>query len=153
MHLMGDRGCAMSEREEAVVSRIWDEIWNKGAVDVCDEVFAANYEGHLPAMATTVRGPEAFKQLVRAYLTAFPDVHLSVHDVFSVGDRVAVRWSSHGTNTGPFMGMPPTGRRMELPGISIFRMEGDKVAAEWEGFDTLALMQQLGVVPEPAGAA
>ncbi len=140
----------MTERAEAVVSRIWDEIWNKGDLDVCDEVFAPSYVGYLPGMPAPVKGPEEFKQLVRIYLTAFPDVHLSVHDVISSGDRVVVRWSSHGTNTGPYMGFPPTGRQMEMPGISIFRMEGDKVATEWEQFDTFDLMRQLGAVPEPA---
>jgi len=134
-----------------VVRRIWEEIWNRGDLDVVDEVIAEHYVGHIPAMPGPVQGPEAFKQLIASYRTAYPDVHVTVEDVIEDERRVVVRWTSHGTNTGSLMGMPPTGRVIEVPGISIFRLEDDKVAEEWEGFDTLAMMQQLGVVePTPA---
>ncbi len=129
----------------SVVSRIWNEIWNKGALDVSDDVFTADYLGHLPIM--TVHGPEEFKNLVRVYLTAFPDVHLTVEDTFTTGNRVCVRWISRGTHLGSMMGIPPSGNKIEVMGISIFRMAGGKVAEEWEGFDTLGMMQQVGAVP------
>ncbi len=129
----------------ALVSRIWNEIWNKGALDVSDEVFTQDYLGHLPIM--TVHGPEEFKNMVRVYLAAFPDVHLSVEDAFAIGDRVTVRWISRGTHRGPMMGIPPSMKKIEVMGISIFRMENGKVAEEWEGFDTLGMMQQIGAIP------
>jgi len=129
----------------ALVSRIWNEIWNKGDLAVCDIVFSPAYVGHLSGMPGPVVGPEAFRQLVETYRTAFPDVHLTVEDVISAGDRVVVRWISRGTHLGPMMGLPPTGRKIEVMGISIFRMAGGQVAEEWEGFDTMGLMQQLGV--------
>lgn len=129
----------------AVVSRIWTEIWNKGALEASDEVFAKDYLGHLPIM--TVHGPEEFKNLVRVYLAAFPDVHLTVEDAFGAGDRVAVRWTSRGTHLGVMMGIPPSQNKIEVMGISIFRMAGGQVAEEWEGFDTLGMMQQIGAIP------
>jgi steroid delta-isomerase-like uncharacterized protein len=97
-------------------------------------------------MPAPVHGPEEFRQLVLAYRTAFPDVHLTVEDVLGVGDRVVARWVSHGTHLGPMMGIPPTGRSIEIMGISIFRIAAHQVAEEWEGFDTMGLMQQLGVM-------
>ncbi len=129
----------------ALVSRIWLEIWNEGDLDVCDEVFAPDYAGHLPMMEVT--GPAQFKQLVGGYRSAYPDVHLTVEDVFAVGDRVAVRWVSRGTHLGEMMGIPPSGNKIEIMGISLFRIENDQVAEEWEGFDTLKMMQQVGAIP------
>lgn len=128
-----------------LVSRIWVEIWNQGALAVCDEVFAPGYIGHLPLM--DVKGPEEFKQLVRTYRNAYPDVHLTIEDVFAVGDRVAARWVSKGTHLGDIMGIPASGNEIEIMGISLFRIENGKVAEEWEGFDTLKMMQQIDAIP------
>ena len=131
-------------------SRIWNEIWNLGALDVVDEVIAENYLGYIPAMPDAIRGTEGFKQLITTYRTGYPDVHVSVEDMVAEGDRVVVRWTSRGTNTGSLMGMPATGKPVEVAGISIFRFEDGKVAEEWEGFDTLGMMQQLGLAGPPA---
>lgn len=131
----------------AVVSRIWNEIWNKGRLEASNEVFSKDYLGHLPLM--TVHGPEEFKNLVKVYLQAFPDVHLSVEDTFGCGDRVTVCWISRGTHLGEMMGTPPSNKKIEVIGISIFRMAGGQVAEEWEGFDTLGMMQQIGAIPTP----
>jgi steroid delta-isomerase-like uncharacterized protein len=133
----------------ALVSRIGNEIWNKGDMAVCDAVFSADYIGHLPGTPAPVCGPREFGQLVQLYRTAFPDVHLTIEDVFAAGDRVAMRWTSRGTNLGSMMGVPPTGRRIEIMGVSIFRIAQGKVVEEWEGFDTMALMQQLGAMGAP----
>ena len=140
----------MSQDNIAVVSRIWNDVWNRGDLDACDEILASDYVGIIPGQPEPIRGPEAFKQMVAAYRGGFPDVHLRVDDVFATGDRVAVRWVSRGTNTGAMMGMPPTGRPMEVMGISLFQVVDGKVAMEWEGFDTMGMMRQLGLVP--AGA-
>lgn len=133
------------EDNKQVVSRIWDEIWNLGKLEVCEEVFSDDYFGHLPMM--DVHGPEQFRQLVRAYRNAYPDVHLTVEDIFGMGDRMAVRWVSRGTHLGEMMGIPPSGGKIEIMGISLFRVENGKVAEEWEGFDTLKMMQQIGALP------
>jgi steroid delta-isomerase-like uncharacterized protein len=138
----------------ALVARIWDEAWNRGALETVDEVLAEDYVGHIPAMPAPIRGREEFKRLVAAYRGAYGDLHVTVEDVAAAeGDRVVVRWTSRGTNNGPLLGFPPTGRRVEVAGISIFRLEDGLVAEEWEGFDTLAMMEQLGVVQLPVLAA
>ena len=134
-----------TEANVAVVSRIWNEVWNQGKLEACDEIFSPDYVGVIPAQPGPIRGIEQFKQMVTVYRTALPDVHLRVEDLFTVGDRIAVRWVSRGTNTGPMMGIPPTGKSVEIMGISLFQMAGGKVVAEWEGFDTMSMMHQLGL--------
>ena len=128
-----------------VVSRIWNEVWNQGVLDACDEILAPDYVGHIPMME--IHGPAEFKQMVGSYRVAYPDVHLTVEDFFGEGDRLAVRWTSRGTNLGSMMGAPPSGNKIEIMGISLFRMANGKVAEEWEGFDTLKMMQQIGAIP------
>lgn len=137
---------ALFDENLKVVSRIWDEVWNLGLYDTCDEILAADYWGHLPMM--DVHGPEQFKQLVTAYRIAYPDVHLTVEDIFGGGDKLAVRWTSRGTHLGEMMGMPPSGNKIEIMGISLFRLANGKIAEEWEGFDTLKMMQQIGAIPK-----
>ena len=129
----------------ALVSRIWNEIWNQGDLEASEAVFSREYVGHLPMMQ--VHGPQEFMQLVRIYRQAYPDVHVSVEDVFGERDRIVVRWTSRGTHLGEMMGIPPSGHTIEVMGISIFRIEAGKVVEEWEGFDTLGMMQQIGAIP------
>ena len=126
-----------------VSSRIWNEVWNKGDLAVCDAVFSPHYVGHLPP--GLVNGPEEFRQLVQTFRTAFPDVHLTAEDIIPAGEKIVVRWTSRGTHLGPLMGIPPTGRKVEIMGISIFRIADNQVAEEWEQFDMAGMMQQLGV--------
>ncbi|MBK8028483.1 MAG: ester cyclase [Chloroflexi bacterium] len=139
------RDCAELERTRALVSRIWDDIWNLGKLEACREVFHQNYVGHLPLM--TVHGPDEFANLVRMYRQGFPDVHLTVDDYIASGDRVVVRWTSRGTHEGELMGMAASHKPMVMMGISIFRMQDGLVAEEWEGFDTLGMMKQVGAIP------
>lgn len=136
-----------TETNLALVSRIWDEVWNQGNLDAVDEIFSQTYLGHLPTPTGVVRGPEEFKQLVRSYRMAFPDVHLTVEDLIGQGDKVVARWTSRGTHQGEFAGLAPSGRKIDVMGISIFLLVNGMVQEEWEGFDRLLLMQQLGAIP------
>lgn len=92
---------------------------------------------------------EGVKQFFTAYIAAFPDLRMDVEDLIESGDKVVVRFSATGTNSGDFMGMPATGKSVEVQGIDIIRFGDDGKAAEhWGVFDALSMMQQLGVVPE-----
>lgn len=135
----------------AVVSRIWTDLWNRGEMAVTPEIFSKDYLGHLPLM--TVHGPEEFVGMVAQYRGAFPDVHLSVEDTFTSGDRIGVRWVSRGTHQVDLFGIPASFKKIEVGGISIFRMENGKVAEEWESFDALGMMQTIGGVAAPATGA
>jgi predicted ester cyclase len=90
------------------------------------------------------------KQAVGLYRTAFPALHFTIEDLIVEGDRVVVRWPSRGTHLGELMGMPPTGQQRSPTGISILHCAGGKICEHWHNWDTLGLMQQLGVIPQPA---
>ena len=82
------------------------------------------------------------------YLTAFPDLHFTVEDMIAEGDKVVARLTTQGTQTGPFLGIPPTGKHTSIGCIDINRMAGGKSVEHWLEMDTLGLLQQLGVIPE-----
>jgi steroid delta-isomerase-like uncharacterized protein len=77
----------------------------------------------------------------------FPDLHVIVEDVVAEEDKVVVRWVASGTHQGDLMGLPPSGKRVSVAGITISRFEGGKVAEEWELYDTMGMMQQLDAIP------
>jgi predicted ester cyclase len=81
------------------------------------------------------------------FLAAFPDLHATTDDVIAEREKVVWRFTSTATHNGPFMGIPPTGKRGIVTGIVIFRLENSQIVEGWVNLDTLGLLQQLGVVP------
>jgi len=143
----------MSEQNKAIVRRMIDELLNgQGNLDVADELFAPYYVGHNPASPQDTRGPEGVKEFASMFRSAFPDVHFSVEDQVAEGDKVVTRWRGSGTHQGDLFGFPPTGKGASFVGITINRIEGGKVAEEWQIFDALGMMQQLGGIPSPGEA-
>ena len=131
----------------ATMRRLYDLI-NVGDVDGFDEVLAADFVEHeqTPGLAPTRDG---VKEFFRMYLAAFPDLRFDPEDVLSSGDKVVARTKATGTHEGEFMGMPPTGKRVDVQLIDIVRFGDDGLAHEhWGVFDALAMMQQLGAMPE-----
>jgi steroid delta-isomerase-like uncharacterized protein len=137
-----------AEQNKSIVRRWIEEGWNKGNLAVIDQVYAPNYVQHEPA-PETVNSSEALKQYVSTYLTAFPDLNLSIEDLITEGDKVVWRFKSTGHHNGPFMGLPPTGKTGNITGIVIFRLENSRIAEGWVNIDTLGLLQQVGMIPMP----
>ena len=80
--------------------------------------------------------------------SAFPDTHYENHDLIAEGDKIVSRGTWTGTHTGEFMGIPATGKKVEVQEMHIARMSGGKMAEHWENIDQLTMMQQLGVIPQ-----
>ena len=140
----------MSEANKNVVRRLFEEVWNKGNLPVADELFAPNYAHHDPSTPDVGRGPESEKKRATLYRTAFPDLHLTIEDIIAEGQTVMARWSCRGTHKGDLSGIAPTGKQMNISGVSIAHFAGGKMTEGWINWDALGLMQQLGVVPELA---
>jgi steroid delta-isomerase-like uncharacterized protein len=138
----------MSEENKALVRRYFEEIWDKGNLDLIDELFTTNFVRHGPTTTEgEVRGLEGFKSLVSMYRSAIPDLRVPIEDLVAEGDRVVTRWTARGTHQGELMGNAPTGNQASVTGITIDRISGSKIEEEWIDYDTLSLMQQIGAVP------
>jgi steroid delta-isomerase-like uncharacterized protein len=135
----------MSEANEAVVRRFYEELCNGRKNELAPELFTAGHKFHDPQIMTA-DGPQGVVDAVSVYQTGV-DGHWTLHEVMSSGDRVIVRWSGSGTHVGEVNGIPPTGKALTVDAISIHRLEDGKIAETWEVWDTLGFLQQIGVVP------
>jgi steroid delta-isomerase-like uncharacterized protein len=139
-----------AEENKAIVLRYWEEVANKGNLDIIEEICAPDYVCY--EADQDVRGPEGVRQFILMLREAFPDLHVTVEDVIAEGDKIVQRWTGRGTHQGELMGIPPTGNQVCVAGITISRFEGGKVAEEWEVYDMMGMMQQLDAVPLPEQA-
>ncbi len=142
----------MSESNKAVVRRLFEEVWNKGNLQVADELFSPTYSHHDPSTPDVGRGPEGEKKRATLYRNAFHDFRMTVEEIIAEGESVTARWSSRGTHKGELNGIAPTGKQISITGMSIARFAGGKIVEGWVNWDALGLMQQLGVVAESGKA-
>jgi len=144
------RGGPVEDSKE-IARRLVEDPW-RGKLDEVIELVDDAYVAHAPGMAEPIRGKDGFRGFVETYLTAFPDGSIVVDEQIAEGERVATRWTARGTNTGELMGMPATGKQVVIPGITITRIVNGKSVEAWSSWDTLSLVQQLGLVPQFAPA-
>lgn len=142
-----------AEGTKAVVRRFVEDLWNARDASVADEIFTADCVAHgihhQPEVTVEgERGPGHIKPVLASYFEGFPDWHIAINDIASEGDKVWLWSTSWGTHTGPFMGMPPSGRPVTFSVVRIFRIADGKIAEYWHLWDWLGLWQQLGLVPE-----
>jgi steroid delta-isomerase-like uncharacterized protein len=135
------------EENTAVVRRFLKEVFEGGNLDLADELFAEDYVLHDPSVPEEVRGQEGIKRYVSMYRSALPDTSFAIEDQIAEGDEVVTRWTGRGTHQGVLMGIAPTGQEVKITGITIDLITGGRVEEEWNRFDQLGMLQQLGVVP------
>lgn len=135
-----------SPTPSAVVLRFIDEVVNGGDLDVIDDVWAEDLEWRGGSLGD-IAGLPAFKAFMAANASgAFTGMHLTVHETIATEDKVVLRFTNSGTQTGPFMGVPASGIHAEWLGIGIYTVTGGKITSGWFGEDALGMMLQLGVV-------
>ena len=137
----------MSAEENKAIALRASEIVNLKNPDLIEECYPPDFVWHGPDQ--DIRGYEQAKQLSYTFLAAFPDAEMTDEDVIAEGEKVVRRYTTRGTHQGETeMFGPPTGRQIELKGITIHRIEGGKIVEEWESYDNLSMMKQLGLAPE-----
>ena len=95
---------------------------------------------------------EGYRQIYGMYVKAFPDFEITVEDVVAEGNKVMTRWTARGTHQGDLMGTPPSGKTVEMEGITFNRVIDGKVIEQRENADMMGLLQQIGAIPEPEAA-
>ena len=123
-----------AEENKVLVRREQEELWtHTGNLDAAEELFVPEYA-------------EAAKQEAADLRQGFPDVVSTIEDLIAEGDKVVARWRAQATHQGEYMGIPPTGNRVEFTGISMYRIEAGKIAESWNVEDDLGLMRQIGAI-------
>jgi steroid delta-isomerase-like uncharacterized protein len=146
-----------TEQNKDNYCRFIEEVWNKGNLDVVEEIASSGVVFHSPP--GTPPGWEGMKQLVASFRAAFPDVRLTIEDQIAERDRTVARLTITGTHRGPFHShsktLMPTGKTISVQVIDMFRHDANgKLAECWSGFDVFGMLQQLGAIPaaEPSAS-
>lgn len=137
----------MSAETHLSLIRALHGIWSTGDLSRLEAIYAPDFTAYWPPSAERPvrRGLDGVRFGVRAVRDAFPDWVETIADIFAAGDRVASRCVCQGTHLGPFAGAPPTGRRIEVHDISIFRIAEGRVVEQWCMIDEVGRLRQLAV--------
>ena len=137
-----------TEHNKAIVRQVLEELQNRHNLDVVDALFAADFVDHSvpPGLPP---GREGVKMQFAMFFSAFPDLHVVIHDQVAEGDRVVTRKTFHGTHQGDLFGIPPTDRSVAFDVIDILRVQDGKITDHWNVVDQLGLMHQIGAIPAP----
>src|SRR5215472_14648064 len=123
---------SIQARNKAVAMRVFDEIFNQGKFQVAAEIYAPDFRNHGLHQSVDLKTDQ---DAVHAEKKAFPDLRMSVQDMIAERDRVAVLWTFQGTHSGSgYGGLPPTGTRVEVRGITIWRIVDGRIVEEWSSF-------------------
>lgn len=136
------------ERNKEIVERLISEAWTGDDLDLVDELVSDDYIEYAPF--GVVRGVEEYKEGIRMFTTAFPDIDLRVEEMIAEDDTVGFRLSVSGTHEGAFMGVEPTSNEVSFVAFDFTRLEDGKVVEEWFTMDTLGLLEQLEAVSSDA---
>jgi serine phosphatase RsbU (regulator of sigma subunit) len=130
------------DENKAIFRRYVEEVVNQGNLELADEIFN-RYISHQPDGSTLQRGPEDVKRFLGEFREAFHNFGVSIEDQIAEGDKVVTHVTVRGIQLGVFRGMAPTGKEIELKGITTFRFSSEgKVVESWDSYDQLSLMRQ-----------
>jgi steroid delta-isomerase-like uncharacterized protein len=146
---LGKEERTVPEAENKTIARRFNEdVWGRGDEAALEELLAPDFVDH-DALPGQPPGREGHRQILAAFRSAFPDLHVTTEDIVAEGDKVVTRWTARGTHQGELMGIAPTGKEVTIKGIDVLRIAGGKMVERWAEYNDLELMQQLGAVPEP----
>jgi|SRR5271166_2962118 len=128
---------------DAQIRRFVDEVWNRRNYEAAGDLYGESYVNPYGV------GPAAKAEAIRHYHETFPDLRVDVEELIVAGDKVALRFTMRGTDTGGYVARPPTGRTVQAWVVYIMRFEEDRIVSEFIGADNLALFIQLGVLDDP----
>jgi predicted SnoaL-like aldol condensation-catalyzing enzyme len=124
------------EKNQALAIRYHEDIFQKGKLEVADEILSPDFIIHNPVLPEEVRkGPAGTKEFASAVIAAVPDIKIVHDDIFAKGDKVLIRWTNSGTNTGPLFGNPPTGKPIIVTGFDLFRISNGKIIELWQQYN------------------
>ena len=139
----------MSETNKQIMRTFVEEVINQNRLDRADDLVKEDFI-ELDPLPGQQQGREGLKDVLAMMRTAFPDIHWTITEMVSEGEKVVSRFHWTGTHRAPFLGIPATGKPVEVKGVVIDRLEAGKMADSRILMDTLALLQQLGVIPPPS---
>lgn len=131
------------ERNKGLVRHMNDEVWNKGNLDILDELYSPDFVRHFLPDGSESSGIDSLREHVRRHREAFPDWREEIQRIVAERDLVVIHFVSTGTNEGSWLGNPPTGKKIQINEVSILRVEDGRIAEQWLLPDLFSIQQQL----------
>lgn len=141
-----------TERNKELARLLMGPDISQGDESVAEAIIHPDFFDHTNPLGMQ-HGLDGHKAIVRLFRTVFPDLTWDIDDLIAEGDKVVARTTMRGTHRGDFFGLPPTGKRVEMPGVHIIRIADDRIIEHWGSNDDLSLMRQLGAIPTPGEEA
>lgn len=141
---------SLQEQNKAIARRAFEELLSQGRFELAEQLYARDFVNHGMHRDISLEEDQA---ALKGWHQAFPDVAIVPKKLIAEADLVTIYWVARGTNTGTGNGLPATGKKAELAGITIWRIVDGKIKEEWSAFDQLSMMQQLGLLPTDKQAA
>jgi len=131
---------SQQEQNKAIAGRVFHEILNQGEFQVADEIYAKDFVNHGLHRDFSLAEDQAAARFEKQ---ACPDLHLTIGPMLAEGDLVSVAWIARGTQTAVAGWLPPTGLKIELRGITIWRMVDGKIREEWTSYNEMSIFREL----------
>jgi steroid delta-isomerase-like uncharacterized protein len=134
-----------AEANKAVVRRYLEEVWNQGNLAAIDELVAPTFVLHDNPYPDDAPGPAGVRSAYAQQSASFPDQHYTIEDIFAEGEKVTVRATYSFTHRTEVAGVPPTGKRIAVRDLNVYRVVDQQIAEQWWAYDVAGMLQQLGV--------
>ena len=134
----------MPTENRAIVRRIYDEVWNKRRLELLDELISPSHALQSPNVSGSEVGPEGYKRQILKLLNGFPDMRMTIEDIFGEKEKIVVAWTFSGTHDGKFMDIPATHKKVSADGVTIHHVVNGKIIDSFASWDLLSVMKQLG---------
>lgn len=132
------------EPHRRLITCYFEEVWNRGRVELLDELLTPDYVNHSPSTPKPQRGPEGLKPIVRAMRDAVPNLHYEILDLICSADKAAIFLRVTGTHTGDLFGMAPQGRSFDVRQMQIEWIRDGRIDQHWRVTDELLWLRQIG---------
>jgi len=135
-----------SEANKLTMNR-FTEFINTVSEKLAADLISPDAVFHVPGRPEPMRGPAGYLAIIGMMRGGFPDIQWTLEEMIAEGDRVAARFTMRGTHQGPFVGVPPTGKKIEVKAMNFYRFSDGQIVEEHGQPDLLGLLQQIGAIP------
>lgn len=132
------------EQNKELILKMNQEVWNKGNLEIIEELYSADFVHHFLPDSSEFRGIDTLRERIRRHRIAFPDWKEKIIHIVAEQNFVVIHFESTGTNLGSWFGRPPTGNKVHINEFAILRVQNGKIAEQWLMPDIYNLREQLG---------
>lgn len=132
--------------KKLLMKRFTDFI-NTASDELAGELISAQAMFFVPVRSQPLQGPDGYQEIIAMMRAGFPDIQWTLEELIIEGDRVAARFTMRGTHHGSFLGVPPSGKTIEVKAVNFYRFADGQIVEEHGQPDLLGLLQQIGTVP------